>query len=157
MTALFVNVQIYRPFLKFVMPVWIEEASQAAYRMVGKSDNAEVNFTIHHDLFLKKLNKQYRSIDSTTDVLSFENGQIDPETGNLMLGDIAISYEKALAQSLEAGHPVENEIKLLTVHGMLHLLGYDHAELNEKLEMWRVQKRVLEQIHCQLAREPGEE
>ncbi len=92
---------------------------------------AEVDVTIVDDATIREMNKEHRDIDSSTDVLSFplgENGVYDtnPQTGALMLGDIVISAETALSQADLYGHGIEREIAFLTVHSMLHLLGYDH-------------------------------
>lgn len=87
---------------------------------------------IVNDEIIKEMNRDYRNIDASTDVLSFPlgaDGEYDtnPENGALMLGDIVISYEHALAQAELYGHSFERELAFLTVHSMLHLLGYDHV------------------------------
>lgn len=111
------------------------------------ADNAEVEVTFVNDEQIKEYNKEYRNINKSTDVLSFplgENGVYDtnPETGNKMLGDIVISVEHAVAQGDLYGHGLRREIAYLTVHSMLHLLGYDHidegiqkAKMREKEEI----------------------
>ena len=93
---------------------------------------AEVEVSIVDDEIIKEMNKEFRNIDSSTDVLSFplgENGEYDinPETGAKMLGDIVISVDHATAQAELYGHGIEREFAFLTVHSMLHLLGYDHV------------------------------
>lgn len=95
--------------------------------------DAEVNVTFVDDIEIKRMNSEFRNIDNSTDVLSFplgENGiyDINPETGAKMLGDVVISVEHAFAQADLYGHGIEREIAFLTVHSMLHLLGYDHVE-----------------------------
>lgn len=109
---------------------------------------------------IKNLNAEYREIDRETDVLSFpmlelvpgeeikvSPFEIDETTGTVMLGDIVISKEKAEAQAEEYGHSVEREMAFLTVHGMLHLLGYDHerSDEDEKLHFSR-QEEILESM-----------
>lgn len=94
--------------------------------------SAEVEVTLVNDEEIQKINAQFRNIDASTDVLSFPLGvdgdyDINPETGAKMLGDIMISVEHAYAQSDLYGHSLEREIAFLTVHSMLHLLGYDHV------------------------------
>lgn len=94
--------------------------------------NAEVNVTFVDDNEIKKMNTEFRNIESSTDVLSFPLGSdgnydTNPETDNKMLGDIVISVEHAFAQASLYGHSIEREISFLTVHSMLHLLGYDHV------------------------------
>jgi probable rRNA maturation factor len=92
---------------------------------------------------LQELNRRYLEIDAPTDVLSFPAGELNPESGAIYLGDIAISYQRAQAQAALAGHPIEAELQLLVVHGVLHLLGYDHIESSEKAAMWEIQDQVL--------------
>jgi probable rRNA maturation factor len=103
---------------------------------------------------IRVLNKEYRNIDSPTDVLSFplleaRNGRItlglgdkDPDSGMVQLGDIIISPEKALEQASEFGHGLEVEIIFLVIHGVLHLLGYDHE--NDNGEMFQRQDMYLQ-------------
>lgn len=96
------------------------------------TDPVEVVVTFVDDDDIHQLNAQFRNIDRSTDVLSFplgENGKydLDPETQALQLGDIVISVEHALRQSEEYGHSFEREMSFLTVHSMLHLLGFDHV------------------------------
>lgn len=96
-------------------------------------NDAEVNVIFVDDTEIKKMNTEFRNIEDSTDVLSFplgENGVYDtnPETGAKMLGDIVISVEHAYAQANLYGHTIERETAFLTVHSMLHLLGYDHIE-----------------------------
>lgn len=97
------------------------------------NDDFEVSVSFVDDNEIHKLNKQFRDMDRPTDVLSFplgENGvyDVNNETGASLLGDIVISIETALRQAELYGHSLEREIGFLTVHSMLHLLGYDHEE-----------------------------
>lgn len=113
---------------------------------------AEVNIIFVDDKTINEINLQQRNIDAPTDVLSFplgENGDypINPENGNMMLGDIVISVERAVRQSLEFDHPLTRELGYLTTHSMLHLLGYDHV--NGGLEatiMREKEETVMDQI-----------
>lgn len=111
----------------------IRKACVATLKLEGFEDAAEVNVTLVNDEMIKEMNAKFRNIDSPTDVLSFplgENGSFDenPETGAKMLGDIVISVQHALAQADLYGHGIEREMAFLTVHSMLHLLGYDHEQ-----------------------------
>ena len=114
--------------------------------------SAEISVTIVDDPMIHELNLKHRGMDKPTDVLSFplgENGEYDinNDTGAKMLGDIIISVETALAQSKEYGHTFQREMAFLTVHSMLHLLGYDHV--NGGLEAVRMREKeeyVLTQI-----------
>ncbi len=110
----------------------IRKACIATLEFEGFEGPAEVDVSIVDDEIIKEMNKEFRNIDSSTDVLSFplgENGEFDinPETGAKMLGDIVISVDHATAQAELYGHGMEREIAFLTVHSMLHLLGYDHV------------------------------
>lgn len=107
---------------------------------------------------IRELNRTYRNVDSVTDVLSFESdGEIDPETGKEYLGDILICAEQAGKQAEMSGHPIENEISLLEIHGLLHLLGYDHMTEEERQEMWNLQDEYLDKCGIFLNRRPGED
>ncbi len=114
--------------------------------------DAEIEVTLTDDETIRELNKNFRDTDRSTDVLSFplgENGVYDtnPESGMKMLGDVVISVEHAVMQSELYGHSLEREISFLTVHSILHLLGYDH--INSKLEetvMREKQDIILEEL-----------
>ena len=116
------------------------------------ANNAEVEVTFVNDEQIKEYNKQYRDIDKSTDVLSFplgENGVYDtnPETNNKMLGDIVISVEHAVAQGELYGHGLRREIAYLTVHSMLHLLGFDHVDEGiEKAKMREKEEIILTKL-----------
>ncbi len=106
--------------------------------------NAEVSVSFVDNAEIRLLNKKFRNKDIETDVLSFplgENGVWDknPKTGALMLGDIVISVEKAFEQAELYGHSLQREIGFLTVHSMLHLLGYDHE--NGGLELVHMREK----------------
>lgn len=106
--------------------------------------DAEVSVSFVDDEMIREYNKQFRNIDRSTDVLSFplgENGvyDINYETGAKLLGDIVISIPHAFAQAEEYGHSLQREIGFLTVHSMLHLLGYDHV--NGGLESVRMREK----------------
>ncbi len=114
--------------------------------------SAEISVTFVDDEQIKELNKKHRDIDKSTDVLSYplgENGKYDvnPETGAKILGDIVISMETAVRQAEEYGHPLQREVAFLTVHSMLHLLGYDHVNGGlEAVHMREKEEAVLTQL-----------
>ena len=117
----------------------------------GYTGNFEVSVTFTDNENIRRINNQFRDIDRETDVLSFpmtdegEEFTVDPETECFMLGDIVISLEKALSQAVEYGHSFKREVAFLTVHSMLHLLGYDHEKSEEEeKEMFGKQDIVLE-------------
>ncbi|EGG84908.1 metalloprotein, YbeY/UPF0054family [Lachnospiraceae bacterium 2_1_46FAA] len=123
---------------------------------------AEVNLLLTMNKEIQEMNAEFRHIDRATDVLSFpmidyekagefafleeDDSYFNCDTGELMLGDIVISKEKVIAQAEEYGHTIKREYAFLIAHSMLHLLGYDHMEEQERLEMERKQKEILEQL-----------
>ena len=114
--------------------------------------DAEVSVSFVNNAQIRELNREHRGKDAETDVLSFpmgENGVYDrnPETGAYILGDIVISVEKAMHQAELYGHTLQREIGFLTVHSMLHLLGYDHEESGlAALRMREKEEAVLETL-----------
>ena len=116
--------------------------------------DSEVSITLTDDETIHELNRDYRGIDRPTDVLSFAFHESDePEiiTDDVdeaidTLGDIIISVERAKSQAEDYGHSLRREIVFLTVHGMLHLLGYDHMEETDRLEMEKEQEYIMSQL-----------
>ena len=108
--------------------------------------NAMFNVIIVDDKYIHKINKEYRGIDRPTDVISFaleDDKQIDlPDLR--VLGDIYISYDKAISQAKEYGHSNKRELCFLAVHGLLHLLGYDHMTKDDEIKMFGLQKELLD-------------
>lgn len=140
---------------------FIEEAVKTtlAYEKFEKS--CEISILITDNNGIKGLNKEFRGINRETDVLSFpllnfpggfeknidykfDIDEINPETGEVMLGDIVISLEKAMLQSQDYGHSFEREVAFLTVHSMFHLLGYDHEEDSDRAVMRGKEEAVLD-------------
>lgn len=124
---------------------------------------AEVNIMFTDDEQIQQINMEFREIDRPTDVLSFPlieyktpgdfEGLEDnvaesfhPETGELLLGDIVISVDRAKFQAKEFGHSLEREVAFLTAHSMFHLFGYDHMEENDRIIMEEKQNNVLEKL-----------
>ncbi len=114
----------------------------------------DLTVVITDDDRLQQLNKTYRGIDEPTDVLSFRSEALDPETGNRYLGDVVISWERAERQARAAGHSLKDELQLLVVHGILHLLGFDHTGPDDQREMWHAQAEILKAIGS-VARPPA--
>ncbi len=111
----------------------IRRCCHAVLEQEGFEGSAEVDVSLVDNEQIRTINREQRNIDMPTDVLSFplgENGVYDknPATGAHMLGDIVISLERAEAQAEEYGHSFQREVGYLTVHSMLHLLGYDHVD-----------------------------
>lgn len=122
---------------------------------------AEVNVVLTDDRQIREVNKEFRDIDKATDVLSFPmidyeapsefdhleeaaEDYFNPETGELMLGDIMVSVDKVEEQALKYGHSTARELAFLVAHSMLHLCGYDHMEEEERLVMEKKQNEILE-------------
>ena len=131
----------------------VRRAVETVGHLYGVED-AEVSVTLTDDAHIHALNRAYRNVDRPTDVLSFaltesEEPKIIGADGGAVLGDLVISLERAAAQAEEYGHSPLRELSFLTVHGMLHLLGYDHMEEEERLEMEEEQRHVMEELGIQ--------
>lgn len=130
----------------------IRRCCKAVLALEGFTDSAEISVTIVDDATIHELNLKHRGIDRSTDVLSFplgENGEYDTnmDTGAKMLGDIVISIEHAYEQAEKYGHSLQREIGFLTVHSLLHLLGYDHEDGGlEAVHMREKEEAVLTRV-----------
>lgn len=134
-------------------------AASLDYMEFGRDVEISVMFTDNQEI--RTLNKLHRNIDRETDVLSFplfeydeegyiieEELEVNPD-GDMLLGDIVISLEKAAEQAEEYGHSMDREVGFLTVHSMLHLFGYDHMTPEDEKEMFGYQHEILEQMGLQ--------
>ncbi len=130
----------------------LEQVGILALSEAGSVDNYEVSVLITDNEEIRSLNKKYRNVDVDTDVLSFplfeENADnVEPlffnETEEIILGDIIISGEKALEQSKDFGHSFLRELSYLLVHGILHLLGYDHKTEEDTKNMRNMEENIL--------------
>ena len=125
---------------------------------------AEVNLLLTTDEEIHKMNLEFRQIDRPTDVLSFPMAEydapadfscideesddlFDPESGELMLGDIVISKDRVLSQAEQYGHSPKREYAFLIAHSMLHLFGYDHMEDEERLLMEERQRAIMQKVN----------
>lgn len=130
----------------------VRRCCKAVLANEGFTDIAEISVTFVDDDTIHQLNKKHRNIDKSTDVLSFpmgENGEYDVnlDTGAKVLGDIIISIEHAYAQAEKYGHTLQREIGFLTVHSLLHLLGYDHENGGlEAVKMREKEEAVLTRV-----------
>jgi len=129
------DIQIDARFQNAIDALLIEQAIAAALASEGAVGAIEVSVLVTDDATLHQLNRDYRGVDAPTDVLSFADNQesdaaptafVRPPDVPRYLGDLAISYERVVAQAAEYGHSRARELAFLTVHGILHLLGYDH-------------------------------
>ena len=124
----------------------IERAVHVALTHQKESLDVNLSVVLTDNRRLHKLNLDYLGVDAPTDVLSFPASDSDPETGARYIGDILISVPYAAKGAEKAGHPLESELQLLVVHGVLHLLGHDHAEEEEKARMWKAQAEVMSRL-----------
>lgn len=118
------------------------KVAEAVFAFLGLSDNNyEISLLVTDDMSIREYNKAYRGKDSATDVLSF------PMNEDIMLGDIAISFDTAKWQAADNGINIDRETAFLFIHGLLHLLGYDHerSEKDEK-EMFEMQESILKKL-----------
>lgn len=125
----------------------IEKAANATLALMKAT--GDLSIVLGDDAQIRELNRQYLGHDATTDVLSFPAEETNPETGTRYLGDVILSVPQAALQARAAGHPVEAEVQLLVVHGILHLLGHDHAKAAEKARMWAVQAKAMRRLGLQ--------
>lgn len=136
--------------ITYSQKILVRRAVEATLDYEGYKNNAEISVTFTDNEKIQKINNEFRGIDKATDVLSFP--LTDYESADMpfadeldgSLGDIVISLERANEQAEEFGHSFEREIAFLTVHSMLHLLGYDHVNSEEEeLDMRKRQSDVL--------------
>lgn len=147
-------------FFEFSENEYIEKVILAAIDYVDCPYEAEVNVLFTDNEGIHEMNREYREIDRPTDVLSFpmveyaEPGKFEcleeeqgdcfhPETGELLLGDIVLSYDKIKEQAREYGHSELRELCFLVAHSMLHLFGFDHMEETERIHMEEMQREIL--------------
>ena len=139
-----------------------EEVIEAALDYEGCPYEATVSLLLTMNNEIQEMNRHFREIDRATDVLSFpmiayeeagtfdfleeDDSAFDPESGELVLGDIVISKERVIAQAEEYGHSIRREYAFLIAHSMLHLMGYDHMEEEERAVMEQKQRDILEQL-----------
>lgn len=129
----------------------VEKAAGQALQYEKYAEPCEISVSIVDNAEIRQINQHFRGIDRATDVLSFpqltfaegEDAERN-ENGEVLLGDIIISLERAREQAAEYGHSLRREIAFLTAHSMLHLLGYDHMEPEEEAEMFRRQGEILD-------------
>ncbi len=131
---------------------FIEETVKKIYRAGNLEEHGEVSITIMDDPQIARLNRDYRKIDGPTDVLSFPQSEgmefpaPDEEDFVPLIGDVIISLDTARRQADEVGHPLEREVTVLLVHGILHLYGHDHMEDEESRIMKGREEEILKAL-----------
>jgi probable rRNA maturation factor len=143
-------------FQKVIDSVWLEQLVELSLVAGNAGADVELGLFITDDDTVRSLNREYRGVDEATDVLSFalteaEGGEsfpafIMPPDGVVHLGEVVVSYPRAVKQASEHGRELNDELAWLVVHGVLHLVGYDHDEPTRGEEMRAVEKRVLSGI-----------
>lgn len=123
--------------------VLVKKAVRAALKAENVTDNCEISVTLTDDEGIHVINRENRGVDKATDVLSFPIGEPDYDTGNLFLGDMVLSLEHAEAQGEEYGGGYGHEVQYLTVHSVLHLLGYDHLDEGEEKARMRAREKAI--------------
>jgi probable rRNA maturation factor len=130
---------------------WVKKIVRKILRAEGVTPPYEVSLVFTDSKTVQQLNRDYRGVDEPTDVLAFymlpqrraDSSFALPPDGITRLGEVIISYPQAVAQAKEQGHSPERELALLVIHGMLHLLGYDHEEPEEESKMREKERELL--------------
>lgn len=122
----------------------IRKTARAALRHQNAPEAGSLTLRLTGDALLRKLNREFMGKDYATDVLSFPAG--DENAARPYFGDVVLSIPRARAQAKVGGHSLTAELQLLIVHGILHLLGHDHAKRGEKKRMWAAQAEILMQL-----------
>jgi probable rRNA maturation factor len=141
-----IDLQINDDYLTSIQESILTIAARAALAHQSAPQDADLTIVITGDDEIRELNQHFLDTDAPTDVLSFPADELDPETGHIYLGDIIISYPRAVVQANQGLHSIEHEVQLLVVHGVLHLLGHDHAGDDEKEKMWAAQANILSSL-----------
>lgn len=130
----------------------VNKAVEETLAVENYKQDSEVSLVLVDDAYIQEMNRTYRGLDKPTDVLSFpmlEETADEPDLElpeEFLLGDIVISMERAVLQGEEYGHSLARELAFLTVHGMLHLLGYDHGEEAERIVMRQREETILARL-----------
>ena len=147
-----VSISVNEEFQDVVDVEHVRKLAHSILEVEGVTSTHEVSVVLTDSDTIRELNRDYRGLDEATDVLAFQMlSRKDPDEffahppdGITRLGEVIISYPKAVEQAKEQGHPTERELSLLVIHGILHLLDYDHESWDEEAEM-----RAREEHHLQ--------
>jgi probable rRNA maturation factor len=150
-----IDVQVFPAFTRRLSKAWLRNVAQQALYTQDEAISPTISLVIADDETVHHLNLEYRGLDETTDVLAFPlwtSAENDTEVFYLPpeettpVGEIVISYPQAARQAREGKRPLRAEMALLIVHGVLHLLGYDHADPQQESHMWARQDEVLARV-----------
>ncbi len=154
MKIYFTNIGAKRFLAKIVVETALKHLGQPSKKL-------EMSVSVVDEQQIAVLNKEFRNIDSVTDVLSFPTvdnpdqgilhltefaGDVNPDTGRLNIGDVVICLERAKQQAIDYGHSLTREMAFLVLHGLLHLLGYDHIQKDDEQKMFAVQDEILKKL-----------
>jgi probable rRNA maturation factor len=152
-----INVLIDEGFEGRLEEGWLKSIAEHVLVAEGTAPNVELSLLITSQEKVKQLNRSYRETDEPTDVLAFSLREeapgpgptpfVAPPDGLLHLGEVIISYPQAAIQAAEHGHPVETEISVLAIHGVLHLLGYEHDKPELEHKMRAREKEILDSLN----------
>ncbi len=140
------NLHINEPYRDAIDVGWLRRAVEQTLSAREVDSKVELGLVITDDRVIQELNRTYRGIDATTDVLAFAlqgEGFATPPDGFLHLGEVLISYPQAERQAKEQGHSLERELMLLVTHGVLHLLGADDEHDEEEREMRAMEEKIM--------------
>jgi probable rRNA maturation factor len=147
-----IGIHVEEEFWGLVNGVWVKKIVRQILKAEGIVPPYEVSLVFTDSETVKQLNRDYRGVDEPTDVLAFyilpqkeaDSSFVLPPDGVTRLGEVIISYPQTVEQAREQGHSPEKELALLIIHGILHLLGYDHEEPEEEAKMREREKELLE-------------
>ncbi|MFH1560681.1 MAG: rRNA maturation RNase YbeY [Chloroflexota bacterium] len=153
-----IDVQVFPAFAHRLSKSWLRKVAEQALDTQDETRPLSISLVIADDETVHNLNREYRGLDETTDVLAFplwesrENEALEtdgfflPPEETAPVGEIVISYPQAARQARDGKRPIRAEMALLIVHGVLHLLGYDHADPQQESRMWAKQDEVLARV-----------
>ena len=148
------SLQIDKPFRNYVKRPWLRQAVSKTLKTAHADPNVQLDLVITDDDTTHELNRTYRHVDAPTDVLAFALAEssigddvfVEPPDQLPALGEVIVSYPTAVRQAEQHGHPVEKELAVLVIHGVLHLLGYDHHTDEEEREMRALEAEALKKV-----------
>jgi probable rRNA maturation factor len=158
MTEPEINISVEQKLKVSLEESWLRNIALKALEAEGIVSPTEMGLVVTDNETVQQLNRNYRDLDEPTDVLAFHmplyKGQeselpfVSPPDGVHHLGEVVISYPKAVQQTQERGHNIEQELALLIIHGVLHLLGYDHEQPEERQRMRAKEKAIMRKLEA---------
>jgi probable rRNA maturation factor len=149
-----INIDVLEKYASIINQNSIINTAAFVVQQISHEKEVDLSIVVTSDAVIQDLNYRFRDLNSPTDVLSFPSAEIDPENGRLYIGDVIISYPRVIDQAQGAAHSIEDELLLLVVHGILHLLGFDHNSPHEKNRMWTKQANILNTLGCVINKFP---